>query len=355
MTKSEIIIPQSTPQSTWTLTNIQAIIERLLPIHAQPDGTLYAELHGVNFIVVTKSFNHVRLWILDPQEVDSGVVQSELNLENPLHLVDPYTQAAILGMGWVPEPKRIYCAGLGAGRVPMILHHHLPHATIDCSEIDPTVLEMATRFFGFAEDERLQVHIADGRRWLEEVAPYDFIFVDVFLDRGYVPYRLSTVEFYQLCREKLTPGGILVVNLLTEDAYLANRVATLQEVFGREQGHVTLCPLSEGNTVIFATNSTTQHLAPNTEVLLKRIVELQADHHFAFPLATRALDLTTDFAAAEIDLSAAQPFYDETPPPAYFDLLPSFENLLTPIESALPCPCGSGETYGRCHGREQPN
>ncbi|MCB0065149.1 MAG: fused MFS/spermidine synthase [Caldilineaceae bacterium] len=349
MTQPEILVPQS----TWTLTNLQAIMERLLPIQSQPDGTLYAELHGANFIVVTKSFHHVRLWILDPQKVDSGVVQSEMSLENPLHLVDPYTQAAILGLAWVPEPTRIYCAGLGAGRVPLVLHHHLPHATIDCTEIDPTVLEMATRFFGFGQDERMRVHVADGRRWLEAAVPYHYIFVDVFLDRGYVPYWLSTVEFYELCRQRLTPGGILVVNLLTEDEYLADRVVTLQQVFGEAEGDVMVCPLHEGNTVLFAVNRTAETPAPDREALIQRTVDLQADQHFAFPLATRSLDLTTDFAGAGIDLTTAQPLYDVTPPPAYFDLLPALENLLTPIDPTLPCPCGSGEPYGMCHGSVQ--
>jgi len=349
-----LILPdQSGPQSIWALTNLSAIFERLLPVQNEPDGTLYAELHGPNFVVVTKSFSHVRLWILDPQKVDSGIVQSEMSLENPLWLVDPYTQAAILGLAWVPEPARIYCAGLGAGRVPMILHHHLPHATIDCTEIDPAVVEMATRFFGLGLDERLAVHMADGRQWLESAEPYDLLFVDVFLDRGYVPYRLSTVEFFDLCRHKLTPGGILVVNLLTEDVYLADRVTTLKQVFSE----VWICALDEGNTLLFAINRTPDHEAPDYgvpdhETLVDRITARQEREHFAFPLATLSLALTQDVAKAGIDLAAARPFYDETPPEGYFDLLPILENLLVPVDPALPCPCGSGQNYGACHGKK---
>jgi spermidine synthase len=330
------------------LTNLSAILTRLLPLQDEPDGTLYAELHGPNFIVVTKSFNYLRLWILDPEHVDSGVVQSEMALDNPLRLVDPYTQAAILGLAWVPEPRRIYCAGLGAGRVPMILHHHLPDVTIDCTEIDPAVIEMATRFFGLGLDARLQVHLADGRNWLAAADPYDLIFIDVFLDRGYVPYRLSTVEFYELCRRKLTPGGILVVNLLTEDEYLARRVATLQAVFGE----IWLCALREGNTVLFAVNREAGQPAPDHAALIQQATAIQAQQHFAFPLATLSLELTNDPAAAALDLTDARPFVDHAPPPSYFDLLPSFENLSVPVAPALPCPCGSGLTYGACHGRE---
>ncbi len=344
-----MLLPDQTgPQSTWALTNLSAIYTRLLPIQNEPDGTLYAELHGPNFVVVTKSFNHLRLWILDPQKVDSGIIQSEMSLENPLWLVDPYTQAAMLGLAWVPEPKRIYCAGLGAGRVPMIVHHYLPHVIIDCTEIDPAVVEMATRFFGLRLDERLRVHTADGRRWLETADPYDFLFVDVFLDRGYVPYRLSTVEFYELCRRKLTPGGVLVVNLLTEDDYLTSRVVTLQQVFAE----VWICALDEGNTLLFAVNEPPGRTPLKHEALIQRTTALQEKQHFAFPLATRALTLTQDASKAGLDLTDAQPFYDDNPPDGYFDLLPSFENLLVPVDPSLPCPCGSGRIYAECHGAQ---
>lgn len=345
-------LDRSTPQSTWALTNLQSILERLLPLQERPDGTLYAELHGPHFIVVTKAFQRVRLWILDPHHVNSGVIQSEMSLENPLHLVDPYTQAAILGLAWVPDPQRIYCAGLGAGRVPMIFHHHLPQVTIDCTEIDPAVIEMASRFFGLEPDLRFRVHLADGRRWLEGAGLYDLIFIDVFLDRGYVPYQLSTVEFYELCRQRLTSGGILVVNLLSEDDYLANRVATLQQVFGEEAGAIMVCPLDEGNTVCFAVNATSAQEVPDRETVIQRATAIQEVQHFAFPFAMRALDLTTDLAQAEIDLTNAYPFYDEMPPANYFDILPSFENLPVQVDPTLPCPCGSGLLYGGCHGRE---
>lgn len=346
------LIRSASPQSVWTLNNFQAILERLAPIHEQIDGTLYAEQHGPNMIVVTKTFNHLRLWIIDPEETDSGVVQSEISLDNPLYLVDPYTQAAILGLAWVPKPQRIYCAGLGAGRVPMVLHHYLPHVTIDCTEIDPVVSEMATRFFGFAEDERMRVHITDGRNWLAESEPYDYILIDVFLDRGYIPYRMSTVEFFTLCKQQLTPGGILVVNLLTEDDLLARRIASVRAAFGDEAGAVMVCPLSEGNTVLFAVNQTANTRRPDREELIQRAIAIQSEKHFSFPLATLSLNLTVDVENMAVDWTTTQPLYDAAPPASYFDLLPSLdkESLPTPIDPTLPCPCGSGRVYGACHG-----
>ena len=328
--------------SAWAIENFSQILQRLQPAQAADEGTLYAEMHGPHFIVVTKSFNRLRLWILDQDQPNSGVVQSEMSLDNPLFLVDPYTQAAMLGLCWQPAPRRIYCAGLGGGRVPMILHHHLPHAQIDCTEIDPTVIEMAQRFFGLGLDARLQVHIEDGRGWLEANEPYDLIFVDVFLDRGYIPYRMSTVEFYQLCQSKLTPGGILVINLLSEDEFLPQRVRTLCEVFTG----VMICPLDEGNTLLYASMTRLDR-----ETIIERAIDLQQTHHFSFPFATLSLELKSDLSAAGLDLTQVAPLYDRMPPAGYFDALPALVDLAMPVDPALPCPCGSGQRYGQCHGQ----
>ncbi len=204
--------------TTWLTKNRQAIMARLQPLQEAEEGTLYAELHGAYFVIVTKGEGNIRLWLLDPQHPDSGVMQSEMRLDDPLALYDDYTQAAMLGLLWQPQPTRVYVAGLGGGCVPLVLHHYFPTVKIDCTEIEPAIIAMATAYFGLEVDERLQVALADGREWLAaQHEPYDFMFVDVFLDRGYVPYRMSTVEFYTLCRQRLTTDGVLVANFLASD------------------------------------------------------------------------------------------------------------------------------------------
>ncbi|MBX3012609.1 MAG: fused MFS/spermidine synthase [Caldilineaceae bacterium] len=330
-------------ETNWLTKNRQAIMERLQPWQAEPDGTLYAELHGVYFIIVTKAEGNLRLWLLDPQHPDSGVMQSEMQLADPLALFDDYTQAALLGLLWQPAPTRIYIAGLGGGCVPLVLHHHFPQATILCSEIEPAMIEMATRYFGLGVDERLHVNLADGRMLLAaQREPYDFIFLDVFLDRGYVPYRMSTVEFYTLCRERLSATGVLVINLLETDPYLEARVKSLQQVFPT----IYVNPLPVGNILLYATTQAT----PAPETLVERAVALQEHHHFAFPFAVRSLDLSQDFTAIFPTLADAEPLFDDQPPPGYFDLLPVADTFFAPIEADSPCYCGSGLAFVDCHG-----
>lgn len=329
--------------SSWLTNNRQAIMARLQPWQDAEEGTLYAEMHGAYFVIVTKSEGNLRLWLLDPQQPDSGVMQSEMRLDDPLALFDDYTQAALLGLLWQPEPRRVYVAGLGGGCVPLLLHHYFPQVVIDCTEIEPAMIEMATRYFGLGLDERLQVALADGRGWLAlQTDPYDFIFIDVFLDRGYIPYWMSTVEFYTLCRAQLTTDGVLVINLLATDPYLVARVKSLQQVFPTIYAN----PLPVGNILLYASANTRL----DAEALIERATQVQSRHNFAFPFAIRSLDLQKNLYALFPTLATIEPLVDQTPPDGYFDLLPAPDALLAPVAADAPCFCGSGLTFGECHG-----
>lgn len=329
--------------SAWQQANEAAIVRRLQPVRAAKDGTLSAEPAGVHFVTVTKSGDELRLWLVEQVRPSTGVIQSELHLDDPLRLADPYTQAAMLGLLWQPQPQHAYIAGFGAGRVPMLLHHHFPTLQVQCTDIDPTVVAIAGKYFGIQPDARLQVAIADGRAWLAQQPPdrrFDFLYVDVFLDNGYVPYRLSTVEFFALCRDRLTPHGVLVVNLLYEDPYMADRLVTVAAAFAT----VTVCSLGEDNDVVFATAGP----AVDKETLIQRAMALQAEHNFRFPFVRHALDLKP---AAEVELQRpAVILRDDDPPDDYFGALPSFDTAFSRVAPELPCPCGSGLAYKLCHG-----
>ena len=41
--------------------------------------------------------------------------------------------------------------------------------------------------------------------------PYDAIFVDAYR-QPYIPFYLTTQEFFELVRERLNPGGVVIVN-----------------------------------------------------------------------------------------------------------------------------------------------
>jgi spermidine synthase len=325
--------------NSWQARNLAAIRARLAPVAAKHDGTLFTEVAGSQFVVVTKSSQEARLWLMEQENGSTGVLQSEIALQEPLRLLEPYTQAMMLALLWNAAPERVYIAGLGGGRLPMVLHHYLPEVKIDCVDVEPCVAKVAQRFFGCKPDDRLCVQIRDGRSALvEAVQGYGVILIDVFLDNGYSPYSMATLEFFQLCEQKVRPDGVVVINLLATDEFIDVKVATLARVFP----YVYVCLVEDENVVLYGS----WRALPDAGERQIVAAELARNFGFEFPLEQWVTHLQA--AAASLDDRAI--FVDGKPPATYFDHLPGFATAIENATTTSPCPCGSGRTFGECHG-----
>jgi hypothetical protein len=328
--------------------NRAAIMDRLASICARPDGTLHMESIGLHYVTVVKEGDRLQLWLMARGSGGTGVIQSELDLKNPLALVDPYTQACTLGLLWKPAAERMLFFGLGGGCLPLVLYHHLPAAHLDCIEIDPEVVSVARTYFGLEADNRLRIHVDDGRRWLagrRDGQAYDLIVVDAFLDNGHVPYGMTTEEFFRLCRGSLSEQGVLVVNVLYGDPFHAQRINTLYAVFE----HVYLCPLQEENDVLFASNVPLPS-EPKREAMATAI---RRRYRFAFPFVRHAVKLRSVDRPVDGGDGLPGTFVDDAPPANYSATLPSFAGLDVVLSDDMPCPCGSGRLFGHCHRAEK--
>ncbi len=59
----------------------------------------------------------------------------------------------------------------------------------------------------------MRVFAEDARPWLERSAGgYDAIMVDAYR-QPYIPFYLTTREFFELARDRLAPGGVVIVNV----------------------------------------------------------------------------------------------------------------------------------------------
>ena len=196
----------------WQEQNLAALSDRLQWLHDEEEGTLFSEPSGTHFVVVTKEDAHICLWLYDEANASTGVIQSELDLADPLKLVDAYTQAALLGLLWVPEPQQIFTTGLGGGCLPTVLHHHLPETSVQCVEVDAVVAEAAQQLL-WLPSGRKPAHCH--RRWPALAGTErgrwrnDILFIDAFEDDGDVPSHLTSVEFFKLCRASLSDHGVL--------------------------------------------------------------------------------------------------------------------------------------------------
>ena len=78
-------------------------------------------------------------------------------------------------------------------------------------EIDPDILSVAQRYFHLDEPNVHPV-VADARYWLDTQAKkYDVIVMDAYR-QPYIPFHLTTREFFSEVRAHLAPGGVAVVN-----------------------------------------------------------------------------------------------------------------------------------------------
>lgn len=146
---------------------------------------------------------------------------------------------------------RVLVLGMGAGASIRALRAADPHAVVDAVEIDPVVVRVAAEQFQLEPGPLLRIHVSDARRFLaasDDV--YDVIQHDLFRGGPDIPSHLATVEFFELARRHLRPGGVLMVNvfdLAPGHPLLASVAATLGRVFPsvfvrtrREMNHLLL-------------------------------------------------------------------------------------------------------------------
>ena len=171
---------------------------------------IYEKASPYNTIIVTEDHKGLRTLLFER----GGGRQSVVKPGDPDHLELAYARVALAGLALCEEPRRILVVGLGGGSLPMFLRKHYPAATIDAVEIDPGVVDVAKKFFGFIEDEHMRVHLGDGRQFIEKTrqADYDIIFLDAFGAHD-VPKQLTTQEFLQFTRRVLKPNGVVVSNV----------------------------------------------------------------------------------------------------------------------------------------------
>src|SRR5919106_795027 len=132
------------------------------------------------------------------------------------------------------EPRSLAVLGNAGGTVARAYGVYWPRVGVDGVEIDPAVSEAGLRWFGMGENPRLRGVDADARPFLRRTdRRYDLIFVDAY-HQPYVPFYLATREFFELAKSRLTPGGLLVLNVATVpgDSRLRDELAgTVATVF----------------------------------------------------------------------------------------------------------------------------
>jgi spermidine synthase len=162
------------------------------------------------------------------------------------HLVDFYAARTT-------APRRVAILGNAAGTTSRAYEEFYPRTRVDGVEIDSELSEIGRRYFDM-NNPMLHLYHEDARPFLRRIdARYDVLSVDAYR-QPYIPFYLTTVEFFETVRDRLAPGGVLIVNVgHPEGQNDLEKVltATIGEVFT----HVMRDPIENTNTLLVASQA----------------------------------------------------------------------------------------------------
>ncbi len=111
-----------------------------------------------------------------------------------------------------PEPESALMIGLAGGTAARQLIAAYPAIEVVGVELDPRVIAVGRDYFAL-DQPNIEVVAADGRYYLQTTdRTFDVIGVDAYR-QPYIPFHLTTVEFFEEAVDHLSPDGVVVVNV----------------------------------------------------------------------------------------------------------------------------------------------
>lgn len=130
------------------------------------------------------------------------------------------------------ESADMLILGMGTGTYAKQCMKYFNNLNIEGVEIDDKITALADKYFDVPKG--VQTVTYDGRAYLQAVdKKYDVIMVDAYQDIT-IPFQMSSVEFFDMVREHLKEGGVMVVNMNMKSVsdgnineYLADTIANV--------------------------------------------------------------------------------------------------------------------------------
>lgn len=153
------------------------------------------------------------------------------------------------------QPGDMLLIGLGGGSVAR--DYYRRGWRVEAIEIDRVVAGIAQQYFD-TDPDSVEIHVMDGREFLLTTDDeFELIVMDAFGSSS-IPFHLVTTEAFGLVKSRMTPDGVLAMNIETRewnDILTRSLAATLATQFA----HVLALPIAEppntlGNVVLLASD-----------------------------------------------------------------------------------------------------
>ncbi len=133
------------------------------------------------------------------------------------------------------NPRNILEIGLASGSWSRVLTAYEPVEHLTSIEINPGYLELISHYPEQATlltDRRRTIQIDDGRRWLlrHSDEKFDFILQNTTFHWRDHATNLLSVEYFQLCKAHLNPGGVIFINTTDNDDVTFTAAAVFKHV-----------------------------------------------------------------------------------------------------------------------------
>ena len=206
------------------------------------------------------------------------------------------------------DMKSMAMIGSAAGTAARAFTEVYGPLPVDGVEIDSEIVDVGYRFFALGDTPNAVTHVEDGRTYLQTGGKDKKWTVGIDAYRQpYIPFHLTTKEFFEEVRDHLTPDGAVMINAgrTASDTRLVDALAqTMLLVYPNV--YVIDVP-TMANSMVIGTNSPTQlgsfaeNAAHADHPILKQVFEgcLQKGQHPRGQTQAGAVVFTDDKAPVE--------------------------------------------------------
>jgi spermidine synthase len=168
-----------------------------------------------------------------------GAEQSHVNLARPDEIFYEYLRRIghLVDLAAPPgEPVTALHLGAGALTLARYIQATRPGSVQHAVELERELLDFVLRQLPLPEGTELHTIIGDAREALTELDPglrFDVVILDIFSGPE-APEHLACTEFYSELRERLSPSGLLIVNVGDEPGLtlVRSQVAAMRRAMG---------------------------------------------------------------------------------------------------------------------------